>query len=92
MEHCEGRVIFDILRHVLTACNLASFSLADCALSLLGRRLEVLPGSALAALAELPCPGGAPPTTPTQLAGVLSCTAVRPQLKLLPYVVCASLQ
>jgi hypothetical protein len=27
VEHVEGRVVLDTLRHVLTACNLASFSL-----------------------------------------------------------------
>ncbi len=38
---------------VLTACSLASFSLADCTQSLLGRRLEVLSPQTLAALAGL---------------------------------------
>ena len=38
---------------VLTACSLASFSLADCTQSLLGRRLEVLSPQSLAALAGL---------------------------------------
>lgn len=51
MENVEGRVVLDILRHVLTACNLSSFSLVDCCQSLLGRRLEVLPPSAAAHLA-----------------------------------------
>lgn len=54
VENVEGRVILDILRHVLTACNLASFSLVDCAQSLLGRRLEVLPPSAVTSLSSLP--------------------------------------
>ncbi len=44
-------MVLDILRHVLTACNLSSFSLVDCCQSLLGRRLEVLPPSATAHLA-----------------------------------------
>ncbi len=52
MENVEGRVVLDVLRHVLTACNLASFSLVDCCQSLLGRRLEVLPASAVAHLAS----------------------------------------
>lgn len=52
MENVEGRVVLDILRHVLTACNLASFSLVDCCQSLLGRRLEVLPPSATASLSK----------------------------------------
>ena len=52
MENVEGRVVLDILRHVLTACNLASFSLVDCCQSLLGRRLEVLPPSAAASLSK----------------------------------------
>ena len=51
VENVEGRVVLDILRHVLTACNLSSFSLVDCCQSLLGRRLEVLPPSATAHLA-----------------------------------------
>ena len=50
MEHLEGRAVLDTLRHVLTACNLASFSLVDCCQALLGRRLEVLPPSAAARL------------------------------------------
>ena len=50
MENVEGRVVLDILRHVLTACNLSSFSLVDCCQSLLGRRLEVLPASAATSL------------------------------------------
>lgn len=52
VENVEGRVVLDILRHVLTACNLSSFSLVDCSQSLLGRRLEVLPPSATASLAK----------------------------------------
>ena len=51
VENVEGRVVLDILRHVLTACNLSSFSLVDCCQSLLGRRMEVLPPSAAAHLA-----------------------------------------
>ena len=50
MEHLEGRAVLDTLRHVLTACNLASFSLVDCCQALLGRRMEVLPPSAAARL------------------------------------------
>lgn len=38
---------------MLTACSLASFSLADCTQSLLGRRLEILSPQTLAALAGL---------------------------------------
>ena len=52
MENVEGRVVLDILRHVLTACNLSSFSLVDCCQSLLGRRLEVLPASAATSLSK----------------------------------------
>ncbi len=37
MERVEGRLVLDVLRHALTACSLASFSLADCAQSLLVR-------------------------------------------------------
>ena len=37
----------------MTSANLATFSLADAAQSLLGRRLEVLPPAALAQLAGL---------------------------------------
>ena len=39
---------------VLTACSLASFSLADCTQSLLGRRLEVLSPKTLETLPEEP--------------------------------------
>ncbi len=35
VERVEGRLVLDVLRHALTACSLASFSLADCAQSLL---------------------------------------------------------
>lgn len=52
VENVEGRVVLDVLRHVLTACNLASFSLVDCCQSLLSRRLEVLPPSAIARLSS----------------------------------------
>ena len=52
VENVEGRVVLDILRHVLTACNLSSFSLVDCCQSLLGRRLEVLPASAATSLSK----------------------------------------
>ncbi|KAK9810365.1 hypothetical protein WJX72_009511 [[Myrmecia] bisecta] len=54
----EGRQVFDLLRQVLTSCNLASFSLVDCVQSLLGARLEVLPSSVLAQLARLVPPQG----------------------------------
>ncbi|KAA6423641.1 MAG: DNA polymerase delta catalytic subunit, partial [Trebouxia sp. A1-2] len=37
----DGRLVFDILRQVLNGVNLASFSLVDCAQTLLGQRLEV---------------------------------------------------
>ncbi len=39
VERVEGRLVLDVLRHALTACSLASFSLADCAQSLLVRVL-----------------------------------------------------
>ena len=38
---------------VLTACSLASFSLSDCVLSLLGQTMEVIPPPVLATLANL---------------------------------------
>ncbi|GMH36104.1 hypothetical protein BSKO_03972 [Bryopsis sp. KO-2023] len=38
----EGRMVFDVVRHALTALKLASFSLMDCVFSVLGERLEVL--------------------------------------------------
>ena len=41
---------------ILTACNLASFSLSDSVLSLLGRPLEILPSSVLSQLALLTAP------------------------------------
>jgi DNA polymerase delta subunit 1 len=54
---CAGRIVFDVLRQVLSAHGLATFTLADCAASLLGggksaRTLEVLPAWAVAALAR----------------------------------------
>jgi len=49
VERVEGRLVVDVLRHALTACSLASFSLADCAQSLLAR----------AARAALPAPAHA---------------------------------
>lgn len=39
---------------VLNGVNLASFSLVDCAQTLLGQRLEVVPPPSLAAWARLP--------------------------------------
>ena len=56
VENVEGRVVLDVLRHVLTACNLASFSLVDCCQSLLSRRLEVLPPSVIARLSSCSSP------------------------------------
>ncbi|KAL3139857.1 hypothetical protein ABBQ38_004153 [Trebouxia sp. C0009 RCD-2024] len=50
----DGRLVFDILRQVLNGVNLASFSLVDCAQTLLGQRLEVVPPPSLAAWARLP--------------------------------------
>ena len=46
----EGRAVVDVLRHCLTACNLGSFSLADCVQTLLGETLEVLGAHRLAEL------------------------------------------
>ena len=62
MENVEGRVVLDVLRHVLTACNLASFSLVDCCQSLLSRRLEVLPPSAIARLSSCSSPAKSAPS------------------------------
>lgn len=65
MENVEGRVVLDVLRHALTACNLASFSVVDCCQSLLNRRLEVLPSSAIARLSSCTTPAkGKPRRTP----------------------------
>ena len=57
--HCHGWHL-----QVLTACNLASFSLSDCVHSLLGRTLEVLPADTLASLAAL-----SPPVPQLSVAG-----------------------
>lgn len=54
------------LSQILTSANLATFSLADAAQSLLGRRLEVLPPAALAQLAGL-----VPPTSLLSLDGAV---------------------
>jgi DNA polymerase delta subunit 1 len=45
-----GRLVFDVLRQVLTSHSMGTFTLADCALSLLCQTLEVLPPEGLAAL------------------------------------------
>lgn len=50
VENADGRIIFDVLRQILTTCNLGSFSLVDCVQSLLGQTLEVLNSSQLAEL------------------------------------------
>ncbi len=64
VEHVEGRGVLDVLRHALTACNLASFSLVDCCQSLLSRRMEVLPPSAITRLSSLSNPARSmPPPT-----------------------------
>ncbi|KAL0056285.1 hypothetical protein WJX82_009537 [Trebouxia sp. C0006] len=52
----DGRLVFDILRQVLNGVNLASFSLVDCAQTLLGQRLEVVPARCIAAWAGLATP------------------------------------
>ena len=49
---------------VLTACSLASFSLSDCVLSLLGRTMEVIPPATLATFAGLGSQGGQPDSPP----------------------------
>ncbi|DBA67150.1 TPA: hypothetical protein ACH3X2_001471 [Trebouxia sp. C0005] len=49
----DGCLVFDILRQVLNGVNLASFSLVDCAQTLLGQRLEVVPARCIAAWAGL---------------------------------------
>lgn len=46
----DGRLVFDVLRHVLTASNLSSYTLEACCAALLKRPLERLPPAALAAL------------------------------------------
>lgn len=38
----DGRLVIDLLRHVLTGSNLASFTLVDCAQAILSETLEVL--------------------------------------------------
>lgn len=45
-----GRLVIDVLRHVLTNQSLSTFTLADCVQSILGETLEVLPSSKLALL------------------------------------------
>lgn len=54
----DGRLVFDVLRHVLTAANLSSYSLEGCCAALLKRPLERLPPTALSTLLL-------PPTPPT---------------------------
>ncbi|KIZ06809.1 hypothetical protein MNEG_1145 [Monoraphidium neglectum] len=48
----QGRLVFDVLRQVLTGQGLATFTLADCVQSLLGETIEVLAPHTLAALAQ----------------------------------------
>ncbi|WIA33365.1 hypothetical protein OEZ86_006502 [Tetradesmus obliquus] len=47
-----GRLVLDVLRQVLTAQGLATFSQVDCCHSLLNRTLEVIPSHTLAALQQ----------------------------------------
>ncbi|KAI3433870.1 hypothetical protein D9Q98_003673 [Chlorella vulgaris] len=54
----DGRIVVDVLRQVLTAQNLSSFSLTDCVQSLLGQTIEVLRPGCLAGLLGL---AGPPP-------------------------------
>ena len=42
-DNVDGRIVIDILRHIISTANLASFSLADSVQNLLGETLEVLP-------------------------------------------------
>jgi DNA polymerase delta subunit 1 len=49
----DGRTVVDLLRHALSTCNLASFSLADLVQSLLGETIEVLGPGQLAAMCGL---------------------------------------
>eukprot|EP00803_Ostreobium_quekettii_P009207 evm.model.scf_772EXC.4 EVM.evm.TU.scf_772EXC.4 scf_772EXC:31453-42840(-) len=59
----EGRVVFDILRLVLTAVNLSTFTLTDCTMSLLNEPVESVPPCTLAAWwrAVLQSPGSVEP-------------------------------
>jgi hypothetical protein len=60
-EGSEGRVVLDVLRQVLTASTLSSFSLEDCVQSVLGETLEVLPPHVLATLTGHALAGAARP-------------------------------
>lgn len=52
----DGRVVVDVLRQVLTSCNLGSFTLVDCVQSLMGETMEVLGAHSLAALVGITPP------------------------------------
>jgi len=45
-----GRLVIDVLRHVLTNQSLSTFTLADCVQSILGETLEIIPPSTLTSL------------------------------------------
>ncbi|KAF8067421.1 POLD1 [Scenedesmus sp. PABB004] len=51
-EGLQGRMVLDVLRQVLTSQGLSTFTLVDCAQSLLDATLEVLPPHVLAGLQQ----------------------------------------
>ncbi len=50
----DGRLVFDVLRQVLTATNLASYTLEACCAALLKRPLEKLPADVLPEVLQVP--------------------------------------
>ena len=70
----DGRVVVDLLRHALTACALATFTLADCVQSLLGQTLEAREaGSACECLGRARMRTGVPCRVAACLLGLSSC-------------------
>lgn len=71
-EGMSGRVVYDVLRQVLTGQSLATFSLVDCCQSLLDLTLEIMPAHVIASLhrelaaAAATSPAAAPSGQPQQ--------------------------
>ncbi|KAL4859641.1 DNA polymerase delta catalytic subunit [Chlorella vulgaris] len=74
----DGRIVVDVLRQVLTAQNLSSFSLTDCVQSLLGQTIEAIHVCQLPSMAY--CCVWMQVLRPGCLAGLLGLAGPPPQL------------
>ena len=54
-DEVEGRVVMDLLRHIISTYNLASFTLADSVQSILGETFEVMPAYRASLLSGFVC-------------------------------------